>query len=132
MRKGKRFGYWKVIDGDEYIDNRYIRYIKCRDIINNKIKYVRKAYLLSGKTKGSRESVKKRIKLGLLKLNNVGNQGWSTRVKNKELPLYIHPWNDPKCKKKFRIVKKVKGKAKTIGYYKTVSEAKKSLKLEAK
>lgn len=52
----------------------------------------------------------------------VGNQGWSTRTKNKHLPKHVSYY--PSKTKPYRVCKKCRGTTLTVGYYATLDEAK--------
>lgn len=54
-----------------------------------------------------------------------GNRGHSTKSVNRHLKSkkYVTKFNNPKSKKKFRVVIKVDNKVKTIGYFEHLYEA---------
>ena len=124
IRKGMRFGAWKVLDSEPYYYEHHKKaepFYQCVDVVNGKQKLVRKWHLTSGYTQGSKESREERIKLGML--NDWKRGGHSTRVKNKHLPMYVHPWEGP-GKIKYRYLKKENGKVITHKYFRTLKQAK--------
>ena len=111
IRARQRFTRWQIIDSTKYYkphDTKKKRpYVLVFDQEANVLKYTQFYALIYGHSKGSMKSVK--------------NGGHSTRVKNKHLPKYVHYF--PLGKKKYRVAKKDKSGYNTIGYFKTLKEA---------
>ena len=113
IRKGGRFGQWKVLSTEEYVDGHSNYYIYCKDLGCGKKKLVRKDYLLNERSSKCIDCSRKQA------------GGHSTRHKNHHLPKYVYDFNIPESLKKYRVASKIEGKVVTHGYFHTIKEAEK-------
>lgn len=107
VRLGGRFGRWKVISKEVRRNESHVKRVLCKDTITGVKRWVVLSNLYNGSSKGS----------------HLGNLGHSTRFKHKNLPMYVYRFRTETHKDKFRVCIKEKGKVLTLGYFRTLTEA---------
>jgi len=105
--KGMRFGYRVVISNEVKKDVRNNPFVKTRCSKTGIVKWVNLYLLRSGKANSAYR----------------GNQGHSTRTKNKHLPKGVYLTQNPDTKKIYRVCKKIDGKTITLKYTECLKEA---------
>ena len=105
--KGMRFGYRTIISNEIKRDRRSNPFVKTRCSKTGIVKWTNLYVLRSGKANSACK----------------GNQGHSTRTKNKHLPKGVYLTQNPDTKKSYRVCKKIEGKMVTLKYTENLEEA---------